>query len=388
VHNRATTAIVKLEDLPTPSLILDRSRASRNVARLKSHLSRLKVPLRPHLKSSKSLELAQLLMSSPTGPATVSTVKEAEVLADAGVRDILYGVGIAPSKLLRIVALRRRGIDVIVVLDSYEQALAVVSACRDVRERIPVLIEIDSDGHRSGISPGDPQLVEIGRLLADGGAELRGVMTHAGGSYGRPGVEDLMAAAESERIAAVRCAEDLRQAGLSCDVVSVGSTPTAFFAKDLTGVTEVRAGVFVFLDLVMAGLGVCTPGDIALSVLATVIGRQEKKGWILVDAGWMAMSLDRGTEKQKTDYGFGLVCDVKGVPYPDLIVIDANQEHGILSIRSGGGSRSELPNLPVGSLVRILPNHACATAAQFDRYHVVNEISTEIVAVWPRFSGW
>ena len=154
----------------------------------------------------------------------------------------------------------------------------------------------------------------------------------------------------------------LRAAGHECPVVSVGSTPTAHFAEDLTGVTEMRAGVYMFFDLVMHGVGVCTTDDIAISVLATVIGTKPEKGWILVDAGWMALSRDRGTAAQQVDQGYGLVCDLSGKLYPDLIVAQASQEHGILAIRSG--SAATLPDLPIGTKVRILPNHACATASQ------------------------
>jgi D-serine deaminase-like pyridoxal phosphate-dependent protein len=169
-------------------------------------------------------------------------------------------------------------------------------------------------------------------------------------------------------------------------MISVGSTPTAHHATDLSGVTEVRAGVFVFFDLVMAGIGICSVDDIALSVLATVIGHQRDKGWILVDAGWMAMSRDRGTAKQDVDQGYGLVCDRDGRPYGDLILVDANQEYGIIALRPGASGA--LPDLAVGDRVRILPNHACATGAQHDRYHVVRDGSDMVEAVWPRFGGW
>jgi D-serine deaminase-like pyridoxal phosphate-dependent protein len=169
-------------------------------------------------------------------------------------------------------------------------------------------------------------------------------------------------------------------------VVSVGSTPTAHSATDLTGVTEVRAGVFVFFDLVMAGIGVCQVEDIAVSVLATVIGHQREKGWILVDAGWMAMSQDRGTRRQAVDQGYGLVCNTAGIPYADLIVADANQEHGIITVRPGSGG--VLPDLAIGDRVRILPNHACATAAQHPCYHVVHGSSEKVEAEWLRFGGW
>ena len=374
-----------LTDLPTPCLLLDKQRMDRNIARLAGRLQRLGVALRPHLKTAKSVEVARRMMASPAGPATVSTLKEAEEFAAAGVRDILYAVGIAPSKLDRVLALRARNVDLSIILDSIEQARAVAAKSREARATIPALIEIDSDSHRAGVRPGDRKLLEIGRCLHDGGAELRGVMTHAGGSYDSRSADELVRAAERERDCVVQCAQALRAAGLPSPIVSVGSTPTAHFAGDLTGVTEVRAGVYVFFDLVMAGIGVCTVDDIAISVLASVIGHQQDKPQILVDAGWMAMSRDRGTSSQLLDQGYGLVCDASGTPYPDLLLQEVNQEHGILELRAG--STASLPQLPVGSLVRIFPNHACATAAQHGGYVVIED--GRVAEQWPRIApGW
>jgi D-serine deaminase-like pyridoxal phosphate-dependent protein len=374
-----------LAELPTPCLLLDKQRMDRNIARLADRLQRLGVALRPHLKTAKSVEVARRMMASPAGPATVSTLKEAEEFAAAGVRDILYAVGIAPSKLDRVLALRAKNVDLSIILDSIEQARAVAAKCREARATIPVLIEIDSDDHRAGVRPGDGKLLEIGRCLHDGGAELRGVMTHAGGSYDSRSADELVRAAERERDCVVQCARALRAAGLPSPIVSLGSTPTAHFAPDLTGVTEVRAGVYVFFDLVMAGIGVCTVDDIAISVLASVIGHQQDKRQILVDAGWMAMSRDRGTSTQSLDQGYGLVCDPSGTPYPDLLLQQVNQEHGIVELRAG--SAANLPQLPVGSLVRIFPNHACATAAQHGGYFVIEDGC--VAAQWPRVApGW
>jgi D-serine deaminase-like pyridoxal phosphate-dependent protein len=375
-----------LDALPTPALILDEARMLRNVARLRGRLGPLGVALRPHLKTVKSVKAARLLLTGGSGPATVSTLKEAEVFSAAGVRDILYAVGIAPQKLSRVLALRATGCDLSVVLDSPEQAIAVAEASRQAGDTVPVLIEIDCDGHRSGLRPDDPAVVSIGHLVERGGAALRGVVTHAGESYGAVGADALAAFAEQERLAAVTAATALRAVGLPCTVVSVGSTPTAHFARDLAGVTEVRAGVFALFDLVMAGIGVCALDDIALSVLTTVIGHQPERGWIIVDAGWMALSSDRGTARQAVDQGYGVVCDTNGRVLDDLIVTGANQEHGIVAVRPGG--TVALPELPVGTLLRILPNHACATAAQFDGYAVLPANASRSLTHWPRFRGW
>ncbi len=381
-----TDAPATLRDLPTPCLVLDADRMDRNIARLRGRLEALGVGQRPHLKTGKSIEVARRMMTAPEGPATVSTLAEARRFADAGVRDITYAVGITPAKLGEVLALRAAGVDLAVTLDSPEQAAAVAAASRGAGAAIPAYIEIDCDGHRAGVTPDDAErLAAIAAALANG-AELRGVLTHAGGSYGARGADAMRACAAAERDAVVTAAGHLRKAGFACPVVSVGSTPTAHHADDLTGVTEVRAGVYVFHDLVMAGLGVCTHDDIAISVLATVIGHQADKGWILVDAGWMAMSRDRGTATQEVDQGYGLVCDLDGRPFGDLIVVSANQEHGILALRPG--SSASLPALAVGDRVRIFPNHACATAAQHDSYHVVAQGSDMVRGVWPRFGGW
>ncbi|MCG5486105.1 MAG: DSD1 family PLP-dependent enzyme [Sinorhizobium meliloti] len=375
-----------LQQLVTPCLILDADRMDRNIARLGSRLSRLGVSLRPHLKTAKSIDVARRVMKSPKGPATVSTLKEAELFAAAGVRDMIYAVGIAPAKLARVVELRAQGADLVVTLDTVEQAKAVAEASRNAGMRIPAMIEIDCDGHRSGVAPtSQGQLVEIGQILT-AEAELRGVLTHAGDSYRGGGAEALQRFAEAERLAVVEAAKFLRAAGLPCPIVSVGSTPTAHHVENLAGVTEVRAGVFVFFDLVMAGIGACQIDDIALSVLATVIGHQREKGWIITDGGWMSLSRDRGTSKQAVDQGYGMVCDLDGDPFREIIVADANQEHGIIAVRPG--SNGDLPDLAVGDRVRILPNHACATAAQHTAYHVVRGRSHAVEAHWSRFGGW
>lgn len=376
----------RLPPLPTPCLLVDEAKMKRNIDRLAQHANVLGVALRPHLKTTKSVDAARYVLKDGNGPATVSTLAEAEVFARNGVNDIVYGVGIGLNKLERVLDLHRAGCRLTVLLDSREQAEAVARASREAGISIPAMIEIDSDGHRSGLTPQDPELVTVGRLLHEGGAKLEGVLCHAGESYFAVGREAQRKFAEVERDAVVQSAAALRKADLPCPVVSVGSTPTAHAAADLTGVTEMRAGVYVFFDLVMAGIGACSVDDIALSVLTTVIGHQAKHGWVICDAGWMAMSRDRGTANQKVDQGYGLVCDETGAVIPDLIVAQANQEHGIITVRPD--SNGSMPDFPLGTRLRILPNHACATAAQHDRYHVVPEDENARLLTWERFGGW
>lgn len=375
-----------LDTIETPALVLDLAKVDRNVARLRAHLAPHSVAFRPHVKSAKSIDVARRLFSGGTGPVTVSTLAEADYFAAGGFTDITYAVGLGLDKIRRTRELVARGIDLSVLIDSPEQARALAEAAKDGNAMPAVLIEIDCDGHRGGLLPDDPMIAAIADTLKDGGVVLRGVLTHAGESYGARGGAGLPEAAEAERAAAVAAAQMLHNAGHECPVVSVGSTPTAHFTRNLDGVTEVRAGVFMFFDLVMHGIGVCNLDDIALSVVATVIGHRPEKGWILTDAGWMAMSRDRGTQRHPVDQGYGLVCDIEGTPFRDLIVEDVSQEHGIIKLRPG--SSGGLPELPLGTRVRILPNHACATGAQHDSYKVVETGSREVTANWPRMRGW
>lgn len=385
-HQQAAGASPTLSEIETPALLLDITKVDRNIERLRRHLAGFQVGFRPHVKTAKSIDVVRRAFPEGRGPITVSTLAEAEYFAAAGLTDICYAVGLAPDKIDRTRALVAQGVDLTVLIDSVGQAQALAGAAADGGAMPAVLIEIDCDGHRGGLVPNDPNLVAIADILKEARIEVRGVLTHAGESYGARGGVGLEAAAEGERAAVVASAMLLRAHGHAAPVVSVGSTPTAHFAANLDGVTEVRAGVFMFFDLVMHGIGVCSVDDIAVSVLATVIGHRPEKGWILIDAGWMAMSRDRGTQWHPVDQGYGLVCDLDGRPWPDLIVGDASQEHGIISVRPGSGAA--LPDLPIGARVRVLPNHACATGAQHGAYRVVDGAGEGIVATWPRMRGW
>ncbi len=377
-----------IDELATPAALIEDARLARNIARMQSRMDELGVRFRPHVKTSKCVEVARRQLAAGARGITVSTLKEAEQFFQAGFEDILYAVSLAPQKVAPALDLRRRGCELQLVVDSMAAARALTEQALKERvpEPVPVLIEVDVDGHRGGVAPGSALLLDIGRHLHEQGLALRGVMAHAGSSYDQRTPAQLQDIAEQERAQAVQAAWRLREAGLPCPVVSIGSTPTALSAGQLPGVTEVRAGVYVFFDLVMAGVGVCSDEDIALSVLTTVIGHQVERGWVLVDAGWMAMSRDRGTQAQPVDQGYGLVCGLDGRLLDGFLMHAANQEHGIVSRRDGQAPIDMEQRFPVGSKLRVLPNHACATGAQHAHYARVD--GPEVRALWPRFGGW
>jgi D-serine deaminase-like pyridoxal phosphate-dependent protein len=376
---------MNLESLNTPAALIDVARMNRNIERMQQRMNALGVKFRPHVKTTKCEQVVKAQMEAGARGITVSTLKEAEQFFAAGIRDIVYAVGMAPTKLQQALALRRQGCDLKIVADSVACAEAIVAFGREHDERFEVWIEIDVDGHRSGIAPDDGVLLAVATTLANGGMHLGGVLAHAGSSYDYDTHDALVRIAEQERSGCVRAAQRIRAAGLQCEVVSIGSTPTALAAEHLEGVTEVRAGVYVMFDLVMHNVGVNDTSEIALSVLTTVIGHQREKGWAIVDAGWMAMSRDRGTQRQKRDFGYGLVCHESGELLGDYLMSSANQEHGIVS-RSGTPDHEIEQRFPIGTRLRILPNHACATGAQHPAYQAVSPDGS--VETWARFYGW
>lgn len=374
---------MNLKTVQTPALLLDLEKFKNNCNRMKEKSERLNVRLRPHLKTGKCIEFAKAQMTSPSGPATVSTLTEAEYFFKAGVVDLIYAVGISPGKFERALNLREAGCDLKVILDNKETATLFSTYCNERMIPCPVLIELDVDGHRSGVKPDSEELVEIAKIL-HGKAYFAGILTHAGDSYKCVGRDACLKAQENERDSLVRAANKLRKGGFDPKIISAGSTPTAVFAESWEGVTEVRCGVYCLFDLVMAGLKVCRQDQIALSLLVEVIGHQKEKGWVITDGGWMALSRDRGTAAQAVDQGYGVVCDINGNPIEDLIVASANQEHGIITHRDG--RLIDPRDFPIGTRLRILPNHACAMAAQHPQYFVVDK--GEIVDIWNRIYGW
>jgi D-serine deaminase-like pyridoxal phosphate-dependent protein len=374
-----------LSSVSTPAALIDASKMQLNIDRMQAAMRTLNVQLRPHVKTAKCVAVAQRQVQAGATGITVSTLKEAKQFFNAGFNNILYAVSIAPQKLAQAAQLLRQGCRLVIVTDSLAGAQAITQFAKAQQIVFEVWIEIDTDNHRSGVKPNSNDLIPIGQCLQQGGAILGGVLTHAGSSYELNTPEALIAMAEQERSLCVLAANRLRAAGLPCPNISVGSTPTALSATQLDGVTEVRAGVYVFFDLVMSNVGVCNTSDIALSVLTSVIGHQAEKGWVIIDAGWMAMSRDRGTEKQTTDYGYGQVCDVEGRVLTGFQLTGANQEHGIVS-QIGQPDGNIVKRFPIGTLLRILPNHACATAAQFPTYAVLENDGS--VNNWDRFYGW
>lgn len=366
-----------LDDLPTPCLLLDLGILQRNLAAMQAAVARHPgVVLRPHMKTAKSVPVAELAAPGK-GPITVSTLAEARHFAAAGFRDQIYAVGITPAKLDAVAALNAAGAAVKVITDDPDTAAAIAAHPGPIE----ALIEVDVGEARAGVSPDNARLLRSAAAL---GERCAGLLSHSGHSYAGRSVAQMAEIAEAERQALRRAAARLRMAGMAPRIVSAGASPTAMHAATLDGITELRAGVYMLGDLFQAGIGTHGLEDVAVTVLASVIGRYQARGAVLVDAGALALSKDRSTEAGPRDWAFGRVLDLDGAPLAGgAVVARVHQEHG--EIRATDGALP-LDALPVGARLRIAPNHACLTAAAHDRYFVLE--NGTVIAEWARVNHW
>ena len=378
---------MKIDQLDTPDLILDKTRLIRNIDAMTIRAKELGVDLRPHLKTAKSADVARLAVKGNAGGITVATLSEAEYFFKNGFVDITYAACIIPTRLDRAAALIAKGAELKLITDNIDVAKAITNYKPPKNVHFKIMAEIDCGEHRTGISHDSPELIEIANILTTSPTtELEGVLTHAGHSYACRTKEDIANVAEDERFAVVNAAEKLRENGYTCQTVSTGSTPCVVFARNLAGVTEVRPGVNMFGDMFHAGLGTRKIDEIAVTVLASVIAHRKSDNQLYVDAGGLALSKDRATQTFDgiADCGYGRICNANTAePISDLFVHSVHQEHGLIV------SKDPLPfnSLPVGSKVRIMPNHVCMTAAAYNAYKVIDG-ENEIIDTWGRCNGW
>jgi len=373
----------RLTELETPCLLLDVERLERNCQRMLARAEALGVRLRPHLKTAKSVEVARHATGGGPGGITVSTLKEADYFAGHGYSDIVCATAIVPAKLAHAARVART-CDLVLVTDAPEvvQEAARFAAANDCS--FSFLLEIDCGEHRSGLPPREAGVVELARAIhASPRLKFCGVLTHAGHSYGTNDPAEVTRIAEIERDAAVAAAAAIRGAGVTCDIVSVGSTPTVLHAEHLDGVTEARAGIYMLWDLAQLSRNMCGADEIAVSVLASVIGHNHQGRALILDAGALALSKDIGANKYLPGAGYGYVCDAQSLLRLGKLAVDVvHQEHGTVTV----DDESWFERLPVGSLVRILPNHACLTCAGYEDYQVMR--GGAVVDRWARVNGW
>ena len=368
-------------DLTTPAFLVEESAVRRNCDAMREKARRSGVGFRPHMKTHKTLEVARMQTGSEGGPITVSTLAEAEFFAAGGFDDITYAVPVSPDKLARVAAISAGIKRLNVLIDSFEALRAMEEFHARLGSGFHVFLKVDCGYHRAGVDPESPESVQLAQSMAGSKAvHFEGLLTHAGHSYHAHGVQEILRTADQETSVLTRFRERLASQGISHLLRSTGSTPTTSVVERITDTDEIRPGNYVFFDMFQAGIGACDLSQCAVSVLASVIGCYPRHGHLLVDAGALALSKDPGPDHMDSGCGFGVVSDLELRRLP-LKLTGLSQEHGRIE-----GPGEVIARLPVGTRLRIMPNHSCLTAAMFDAYQVVRD--GMIVAQWKPVRGW
>jgi D-serine deaminase-like pyridoxal phosphate-dependent protein len=359
----------------TPSLILDLTRVKQNAKRMTDIAHRNNVRLRPHIKTHKCIEVAKIQTVGHDGAITVSTLAEARAFAKHGFNDITYAVPIEKGKFDDAIEILNSGVKLNLLTDDAE----TVKALDATGAKFDVFLKIDCGTHRVGVETDSQDAIAIPRLLTDAkNLNFAGILTHAGHSYNVDSREAILKVAHHERDSMNELATRIGRQGIAVPSVSVGSTPTMSTIDDLTGVDEIRPGNYIFFDNFQATLGSCSFEDTALTVLAAVI--HKGNGRLVIDAGAIALSKDRGPVGIDPGCGYGRVLDMDGNE-TGMRVTGLSQEHGEIS-----ASDDAFERFKVGDRVRVLANHSCLTAAQHSHYNVIE--NGEIVDRWEIHRGW
>lgn len=370
-----------LETIQTPALLLDVERVRRNADRIGSRVRDLGARLRPHVKTHKSIEVARIQTAGHSGALTVSTLAEACAFAAHGFQDITYAVPIEPGKFKAAIALSKSCERLGLITDDAGIPALLNEAARNENVVLDLSLKIDCGYHRCGVEPDSQEALDIARRISDfSNLRFAGILTHAGHSYHYRSAEERLTIARHERDVMRELAARLRTAGIDVPTVSIGSTPTVTVVDHLEGIDEARPGNYIFFDAFQASIGSCGLDDCALTVLAAIVHRDLKRNKIVIDAGAIALSKDRGAVEFDPSCGYGRVLDLEGNDL-GLRIESLSQEHGEIVTQNG-----TIDRLAVGTRVRVLANHSCLSAAQHSHYNVLQR--GEIVDRWEIERGW
>jgi len=353
-----------LDQLETPIPVVDLDRLARNLDRAASYTSQHGLALRPHIKTHKSPRIASEQLRRGAIGLTCATPFEAEVMSAVS-DDLLVAYPPVGARATRLAALPET-VKLTVALDSAEAIENIAAAARAADRPVSVYVELDLGMHRVGV-PRIDEAIELARLILDRAPlEFEGIAFYPG--HVRESVDEQSSKLEQLNAVLRSTLATFDRAGIRPSVVSGGSTPTMWRSHELTGVTEIRPGTYVYNDRTTAAIGACDWDDCALTVLATVVSTAIP-GQAVVDAGTKALGREpmRGTDSAD---GFGCVLE-----HPDVVVKSMSEEHGILDlVKSDWRPR-------VGDQVRIIPNHVCIVVHLNDAIAGIR--GDEVETTWP-----
>lgn len=353
-------------EVDTPALLVERSRLEANIQRFAHMAAQAKVRLRPHIKTHKTREIARLQLAAGSRGITCAKLGEAEVYAEAGVKDIFVAYPVIGHAKARRAAELAHRCQLIVGVESTTGVQHLSEAALAAGVILSVRVELDSGLQRTGVAP--EQAAALCRLiLAAPGLRLDGIFTFRGASFPGAPTQDRYELGRLEGEWMVEQARLLRAAGIPIQTISVGSTPTSEGAAQVEGITEVRPGTYVFCDRMTTRAGVNTASDIALSILATVVSRPAPD-LAVIDAGSKTFCGDVIPARAGLE-GYGVTIDGHSG-----LVERMNEEHGIVRLAPGF-------NPAIGDKLAFFPNHVCTSVNLSDELLIVNEGIVQ--DIWP-----
>jgi D-serine deaminase-like pyridoxal phosphate-dependent protein len=344
--------------IDTPSLIIEKSTWENNIQKMQNIANKNNIALRPHIKTHKMPDLVRKQIEVGARGIACAKIGEAEIMNENGIDDIqIANVVSGQSKLRRLKELNNKTDHLSVCVDSYEAASELSRRFSSATKPINVLIEIDTGFHRCGIEDFDEAADLALKIIALPGLVFEGIMTHAGHAYAAESPEQVrrIGFQEGQFMSALK--NHLSSLSVDCPVVSVGSTPTAPWCGRADEITELRAGNYIFYDMIQVMLGSCSTNDCALNILATVISVPSANRAV-IDAGSKALGLDLGGHGNATLSGHGNIRD------KNAEITRLSEEHGVIT--------HEGESFSYGERLRIVPNHACAVVNLYDHAWIVD----------------
>ncbi len=353
---------MRLSDLPTPQVVVDRQRLRANIKRVQQLATSNGKRLRPHAKTHKSPAVAGWQIDAGAVGICCAKIGEAEVFAGAGVRDIRLPYPVNPVNSARLLVLMNTA-SISIIVDHLDVARGWSEAMQRAGRTLDVLIKVDVGLHRCGIDPARDPLAFVRTIAALPGLRLRGLLSHAGHGYHATSEEALKQIADEEARTLATVAEGARRSGIAIEEVSVGATPTLRYSAGQPGVTELRPGNYVYFDRTQVSLGSAALDDCALTVLATVVSKPAEDR-IILDSGSKTLTNDGARGITRTP-GFGGDLTPDGSAIDESLTIERlSEEHATVRV---DGTTSLKP----GDRVRVLPNHSCVVSTLVDVVRLV-----------------
>jgi D-serine deaminase-like pyridoxal phosphate-dependent protein len=357
---------VKFVDLPTPSVLIDKTRLERNVDRMQAAVDARGIRLRPHAKTHKSPVLARLQIDRGAVGICCAKLGEAEVFADAGIEDIRLPYPLHPVNADRVITLLDRT-HLSFIVDDLEIARGWSRAMEQHGKTVDVLVKVDVGFHRCGIDPDDRRAAEtVARIAELPGLSFRGLLSHAGHGYGATSEEEASVIASSEARLLTELRDAVKQLGPPVEEISVGATPTARYSVQQPGITEMRPGNYIYYDRTQVGLGSATWDDCALTVLARVVSTPAPDRLIL-DCGSKTLTNDLARGFAGASAGYGVIFESLDSAQPNsaLVIERLSEEHATVRVLGGAAS------FRTGDLARVVPNHSCVVSNLVDAVWLV-----------------